>query len=363
MNILIDIGHPAHVHLLKNTYFALREQRHQLFFTTKDIPSVKKLLDIYQIPYISLGTKSDSIKGKIINQFKYDRALRKVVKEKKINIGIGTSITLAHVSRITKMKSIILDDDDDQVQPLFVKFAHTFAHHLLSPDVLRGKRKKKNTIYYSGYHELAYLHPNYFTPDSKILSDIGVKEKESFFILRFNAFKAHHDAGVEGLSLEKKRKLIDLLKNKGKIFITTEKEIDPEFKQYQLRVSPEKIHSLLYYAAMLIGDSQTMTSEAALLGTPAIKINSFARKLSVPNEIEEKYSLCYSFLPEAFDESIGKIDQLLKISNLQLEWQKLRNRMLKDKIDVTAFLIWLVENYPESVRIMKENPEYPSRFR
>jgi len=38
-----------------------------------------------------------------------------------------------------------------------------------------------------------------------------------------------------------------------------------------------------------------MTSEAAMLGTPSLKLNSFAGKLSVPNELEQKYQLCYSF--------------------------------------------------------------------
>jgi hypothetical protein len=37
--------------------------------------------------------------------------------------------------------------------------------------------------------------------------------------------------------------------------------------------------------------------------------------------------------------------------------------MLRDKIDVTAFMVWFIENYPDSVNIMKENPEYQDRFR
>jgi hypothetical protein len=37
--------------------------------------------------------------------------------------------------------------------------------------------------------------------------------------------------------------------------------------------------------------------------------------------------------------------------------------MLKQTIDVTAFMVWFVENYPASVKIMEENPEYQERFR
>ena len=157
--------------------------------------------------------------------------------------------------------------------------------------------------------------------------------------------------------------MIKDLKSHGKIFITTERKIEPELKKYQLKISPEKIHSLMYYATMLIGDSQTMTSEAALLGTPAIKCNSFAGKLSVPNEIEHKYGLCYSFLPEHFEKMVDKIKEILRIQNLKQEWQHRRQKMLADKIDVTGFLVWFIENYPQSVKTMKDNPDYQWKFK
>jgi len=375
MRILIDIGHPAHVHLFRNFYFEMKKRCIPIIVTVKDIPSAKKLLELFSIEYMEIGEKYDSIIGKIFHQFKYDWSIFKIVKKHKINFGLGTSITLSHVSKFSKMRSFIFDDDDSSVEPLFAKFAHPFADYLISPDSLAFERKKLNHITYSGYHELAYLHPNRFTPDIKVLKELGIKENEIFFVMRFNAFKAHHDIGIKGLNLDKKRKLINLLKEKGKIFITTEKEIDPEFKRYQLKVSPEKIHSLLYYAKMFVGDSQTMTSEAAVLGTPAIKCNSFAGKLSVPNEIEKKYELCFSFLPEQEDKMIDKIKELLAMPSLKEEWQNRCERMLKDKIDVTGFMVWFVENYPESVQIMKKNPieiekqfhgaspEYQERFR
>jgi hypothetical protein len=50
-------------------------------------------------------------------------------------------------------------------------------------------------------------------------------------------------------------------------------------------------------------------------------------------------------------------------SELQKEWQQKREIMLKDKIDVTAFLVWFVENYPESKEIMKENSDYQYNFK
>jgi len=355
MNILIDIAHPAHVHLIRNTYSELIKRGHKVYVTVKDIPSAILLLEKYQIPYVHLGGKNDTLIGKILLQFMYNFKVWWLVYTKKIDIGFGSSVTLTHISKITKMHSIFLDDDDDDAEPLVVKYAHPYADVVLSPSCVN--RATKKGIAYKGYHELAYLHPNRFTPDPAVLSEIGLKAGDIYFVLRFNAFKAHHDAGVEGLSIENKRRLIAVLEKRGKVFITSERNIDAEFKKYQLLLSPEKVHSLIFYATMLIGDSQTMTSEAAVLGTPAVKCNSFAGKLSVPNELETKYHLCYSFQPEQSNEFFEKIDELLNDVHTASVFSENREMLLADKIDVTDFFVRFIENYKKVriTRILKTN--------
>jgi predicted glycosyltransferase len=44
---------------------------------------------------------------------------------------------------------------------------------------------------------------------------------------------------------------------------------------------------------MYIGDSQTMTAEAAVLGTPAIRFNDFVGELSYLEELEYTFDLTY----------------------------------------------------------------------
>ena len=361
MNILIDICHPAHVHLLKNVYKQLVEHGNNVTVTVKELPAAIKLLQIYGIPYVYIGHKSDSIGKKGVMQLMYDFKLWKLAMKKHIDVGVGTSVTIAHVSKISKMKSIIIDDDDDEVEPLFVKYAHTFADSIMTP--VGTSRKSPKTVFYSSYHALAHLHPNYFKPDPSVLKEAGVSEGEKFFVMRFNAFKAHHDVGVVGLTIENKRKLVDMLSKQGKVFITTEKNIDEEFKQYQIKLSPEKVHSLMYYATMFVGDSQSMTSEAAVLGTPAIRCNTFVGKLHTLNEIESDYDLTYGFLPTDSDKMFKKIEELLSMPNLKEVWEAKRQKLLADKIDYAAFLTWFIENYPESREIMKINPDYQYRFR
>jgi uncharacterized protein len=362
MNILIEIGHPAHVHKLAPTIHILTGKGHKVMVVTKEIHSVVFLLKQFGIPFQVIGMKKDSLAGKGIMQLWYNLYCYILLKREKIDLMIGC-VTASYMTRLTKIPSILLDDDDDEVEPLLVKYIHPYLTEILSPSALAGNRHRKDTIYYPGYHELAYLHPNRFTPDESILEEIGLKPGDPYYVVRFNAFKAHHDIGVHGLTIESKRRLIAQLETAGTVFITSERNLDEEFRKYQLLLSPEKIHSLIYYATLLIGDSQTMTSEAAILGTPAVKCNTFAGKLAVPNELEQKYRLCYSFLPEESEAFFAKIDELLHVSDLKSQFLTRKNKMLDDKIDVTAFYAWFIENYPASAGMVRENPEYMHAFR
>lgn len=361
MNILIDIGHPAHVLLLRSVSERLKLHGHHVYFSVRDIPIAKRLMDCYGMEYIDMGKKRDSIMGKGITIFMQDLKILCFVWKNRIDIGLSSGIVLSHVSKLSKMKSFVFDDDDDSTEPLVVKYGHPFSNVVFTPSVIN--RQTKNSVYYDGCHELAYLHPNYFKPNQSVLEKAGLKETDKYFILRFVAFKGHHDVGQQGISLEQKRSIINLLTKYGWVIITSEREIEPEFEKYRLPVQPEEIHSLMYFATMFVGDSQTMTSEAAIMGVPALKCNTFAGNLSVPNELEQKYGLCYAYHPDEFGKFYAHIERLLKQPDLKEEWMKKRERFLQEKIDVSAFFTWFIENYPESKRIMKENPDYQYNFR
>ena len=245
MNLLIDIGHPAHVHYYRIVARELECKGHNVLWTIKDIPVVKQLLDHYGFSYIVFPKKKDSIFGKVLRQLQCNLLLYRICKRESIDLLIGTSVTVAHVSRISRIKSIVFDDDDDDVQPLVTKYVNPFADALLTPAVLKGKRKRKDTIYYNGYHELMYLHPKRFTPDISVIKELGLKPHESYFVMRFNVFKAHHDIGIVGLSLEQKLRLIEILEPYGKVFITAERNIEPELMSFQLKIHKSRAQRFL----------------------------------------------------------------------------------------------------------------------
>lgn len=346
MNILIDIGHPGHVHLLHGVAEEMKRHGHKVFYSVRDIPVAKRLMEHYGMtPWIDLGGKKDSLLGKAQTVMSQDMQLLRFVRRNHIDLGLSSGLVLSHVSRLTKMKSFMFDDDDDAAEPLITKYGHPLTDIVFTPDCIH--RKARHAVYYAGTHELAYLHPNRFSPDPSVLQHAGLTEGNRFFIMRFVALKGHHDVGQTGLSLEQKRALVDLLKAHGRVIITSERAVEPEFEPYRLPVPPEEIHSLMAYSSMFLGDSQTMTSEAAVLGVPALKCNTFAGRLSVPNMLEQRYGLCYAYQPTQFDDMYRHIEQLLALNrdDLKAEWQAKRQRLLNEMIDPTSFFVDYIEHY------------------
>ena len=351
MNILVDIGHPGHVHLLHGVAKELEQRGHQLFYSVREIPVAIRLMEHYGMtPYLNLGNKKDLLIGKAWTVLRQDANVLRFVRKHHIDLGLSCGMVLGHVSKLTRMKSFMLDDDDDSAEPLVVKYGHPNNDVVFTPRCIL--RKTQHAVYYDGTHELAYLHQNRFAPNPLVLANAGITEDERFFIMRFVALKGHHDVGQLGLTLEQKQQLVKTLRPHGRVIITSERAIEPEFEQYRLPVPPEEIHSLMAYSSMFVGDSQTMTSEAAVLGVPALKCNTFAGRLSVPNMLENKYGLCYAYTPDHFEEMLKHIQQLLarKPEKLKNEWQAKRQRMLADMIDPTEFFVNYIESVNESTR-------------
>jgi predicted glycosyltransferase len=127
-------------------------------------------------------------------------------------------------------------------------------------------------------------------------------------------------------------------------------------------VRPEHMHDVMAFASLYIGDSQTMAAEAGVLGIPFIRFNDFVGRIGYLNELELKYELGFGFTPDHADEMLAKVTLLVSKNDIKTEWNEKRKRMLANKINVAKFLTWFYENYPDSVKMMKETPEYQDLF-
>jgi hypothetical protein len=259
---------------------------------------------------------------------------------------IGTSVEIGHVGTILRIPSLNLNEDDADAVPLYAKLSYPWSTHIISPSVCNNGKWEKKSVKYEGYHELAYLHPDLFTP-SKVIVNKYLPADERYFLIRFAKLSAHHDSGVKGISKEIAGKIIEILKPHGNICITSERDPEPEFNKYRLAIDPLDIHHVMAFASLYIGDSQTMAAEAGVLGVPFVRFNDFVGRIGYLNELENKYKLGFGIKTDEVDRLLSTISDLLNMPDLKEEWQLRRRKMLEDKINVAGFITNFIENYPD----------------
>jgi hypothetical protein len=85
--------------------------------------------------------------------------------------------------------------------------------------------------------------------------------------------------------------------------------------------------------------------------------------LSYLEELENKYKLGFGVKTSEKEKLFEILEQLLNNDKLKEEWLLKKQIMINEKIDLTAFLIWLFENYPKSYKTIKEDINYQLKFK
>jgi len=367
MKILFFFVHPSKFHVFRNTINILKSNRHvvDILITSKDVLENLVINEGWEytnifpegrkIPW--LPTKIGAGYNLIRTIFRLQNYLNKSGKNYDLFV---TDDLLVVNGWFSKVKTFHLQDDDITAVPESA-FILQFTDYILSPTVSNFGKYQKKVIPFYGYKELGSLHPSRFTPDFKKtrqFNPLGGK----YFLLRLVSLKATHDVGKSGLNDDEVMQIISRLEQFGKVFITAERDLPLQFEKYRILINPNDIAHALYFAEFLISDSQTMSAEAGVLGTPYIRFNDFVGRISYLDELENKYELGIGIKTKDKIRLIECIELFLSKNNIKEEWESKRSKMLSEKIDLTGFLVWLLEGYPNSVKTVQNNMDYQKRF-
>ncbi|MBF0386117.1 MAG: DUF354 domain-containing protein [Candidatus Omnitrophica bacterium] len=339
--IFFFLNHPAHYHLFKNIInrfikdgFAVK-----VGIVKKDV--LEDLVREEKWDYINLFPEGRRPKNlpiiltALINLFKAEIRLLRAVWKFRPSVIAGTEGTLAHSGFVLRIPTVLFNEDDTKPTPENYIF-YPFASKLVLPECCDKGMWQKKRASYPGYHELAYLHPKYFTPDEKVIERFNPR-KEKYFILRLADLSASHDVGKKGISDSLATQIIGLLSRHGRVFITSERPLKKDFEKFRICIDPRDIFHALYYAELLIADSQTMSAEAAVLGTPSLRFNDFVGKLGYLNELERKYELTYGIKTADPQKLLDKINELIKDPKTKTHWRNKRKIMIVETIDVAEY--------------------------
>jgi predicted glycosyltransferase len=363
MNIAFYLAHPSQYYVFKQSILKLKINGHKIhvFIKAKDI--LEDILIKDQIHYLNVtpNKKKYGFLSLLISVFKKNISLFKEFKKKQIDLLLTAASDSCQVSYLMGIPSIDLNDDDASVVKKSALFGWPFATNIFAPESCNMGYWSKKTFFYKAYQKLFYLHPNYFNPDLEIVKKYVSNEKP-YIIIRSVSLTAHHDKNIRGLSNELVEKLIKKLSSYANIYIFSERRLPESLEKYKLKINPLHMHHLLYYAKMIIGDSQSMAHEAAVMGTPSIRYNDFVGRIGVLEELEHKYGLTFGITPDQPEKLVGKAEELVNLNENETFRNKAKS-MIDEMIDPTAFLVWFIKNYPESRGIIKDNPPYQYRFK
>ncbi len=361
MNILIATGHPAQIHNFRVVREQLIKRGHNVFWAASKKDISDYLLNTYGIKYTQLKRPRKGVLSKAIVLFYNAWITVKVIYKYKIDFvvsRVNPGVVLG--SFLMGKKQIGMSDTEAAgiYDSIFSKFLGAL---ITSTSFMRTLRKDQIRI--NANIEMFYLHPNYFKhKKEEVYRLLGIPVDTPYVILRFVSGTAFHDQGHKNFTETNKQKLVESITPFAQLFISSEDKLSNFLKPYQIKIPYERMHDVLAEATLFFGEGASMASEAAMLSTPAIYVNDLWAG-SINDETRAGLVYSYKIDEQSQIASIEKAIELLKLPHLKSISNKKHIEYTKRMIDPVSFLIWFIENYPESKSVMLNNPEYQYRFK
>lgn len=269
MRVLIEIGHPAHVHFFRHAITRLREEGHYSRVVTRDKDIANELLKRYEIPFECLSRPATGKFGLMRELLLRWLSIGRIIRQEKIDLAVSIAgISTSFPAWRCGIRNIMFQDTEDAT--LSNRIAIPYTDQVYTPSFFLKDLGKKQ-VRYQGLHELAYLQGFNFARAAQTRKQLGLPERYS--VIRVVANQALHDGDIRGLSERELESLIQHLSRWGAVVITSEGPLPAKFETLRLRAPLENVHEILAGARAFVGESPTMAVEASLLGTPAFLIS------------------------------------------------------------------------------------------
>ncbi len=354
MRIFLDINHPSHFHFFRNFILSAREKGHEFRITSAEKDCMPALFDAYNISFINKGKRAPSIIGKTFKFFREVWFLYKTARKFKPDLFISFASPYASLVGFLLNKPVITFDDTED-DPILHRIYPRFSDWIITPECYEKDFGSKH-LRFKGYKETGYM---------KNISDKGMGEQlesidKPIVLFRFVKHSATHEYKQKGLSTDDKVRFIEKIRPYARIFISSEQPLPKELKRYEIEYAPEKMHSFLKHITLFFGESATMAAESAVMGVQSVLIEDKGRGYT--RDIEKKYGLIKHFPENQVDKALKFALDYLKEYPEKAVNQSVHEEIISKSTDVTAFLDWLTDEYPDSLKELSKNPGIPDRF-
>lgn len=340
MRYIFEFNHPKHYYQFKYVMEGLQSHGHEILILARDKDVLLNVLNEKKVQYHIFGKHNKTMLTKILGTFSLVNNYLKIARRYKPDVIVSKASWYGtFTARLLGIKSVIFPDSE--VVVVTNKFVVPICSKVVTPQNFQLNYGKKH-VRVAGIYEDCYLSPHVFTPNDAVVNEYGLVKP--YAIVRFVGWYANHDVGKNGFSLEDKIKLVESISKNMTVYVSSESQLPVQLEKYRLPTPASRIHDVLSSADLYIGDSQTMASEAALLGTPAIRSNSFVGPDDMSNfkMLENEYHLLYNIaIP---DEAISKAEEMSATSQKEI-WQQRRTEYYQHIGDINAAIVKILETW------------------
>ena len=345
MRVLIDITHPAYLHFFRHAIKRLQSEGHELCLTGRDKDILRPLAEEYEIGanrevvssalrIIYFGRTPQNLLDMFSQWFMREIWLAGVIKKFKPDVIAACAGTFtALLGKLIRIPTIVFYDTENDVVSNWMTYP--FATRICVPECYLDKNIPRN-VRYAGYHSLAYLHPDQFTPDPKVLNELGLKPDESYAVVRFVGWKAGHDLGKKGLTTAQKISAVQELAEYGRVFISSEGELPEELVRFRFPLRYSRMHDAIAFASLVFGESSTMCSEAAVLGVPSVFIYPRVKR-GYTQEQSEKWKIVFWYSPNEFGQALEKAAELMRADDAACR-KAIGKQIVESSVNVADFI-------------------------
>ena len=341
MKYIFELNHPKHYYQFKHVIAALRHDGHEVKVLARDKDVLLQVLKDEGVEYTVFGEHRKTMRDKLLETPRLIFNYLRIVRRWKPDVIVSkASFYGCFVAKLCGARSVIFPDSE--VVKLTNRYVVPLASLVVTPAAF-GLEYGAKHVRIKGVFEDCYLAPSVFQPEPAVGASLSDNGNRPYAVLRFVGWYANHDVNNSGFSFEEKKRLIAAIEPYMRVYISSEKPLPSELEHYRLPAPANKIHSVLAFADLYLGDSQTMATEAALLGTPAIRSNSFVGPNDMTNfkVLEENYSLLRNI--RRFEDVLPVVTDFA-CNSRKSEWQQKQSAYFEAVGDANMQIVQWLEN-------------------
>lgn len=346
MRYVFFVNTPAQAHMYRGAVSRLADAGHDPVVLAREYGCTTTLLDYHDVPYQVYGARTDAQWSWARRMPRHFAGAVRLARHHDPDVVFGKGVFATVTGTLLRVPAVVVVDSEPvPIEHTVSRFA---ARTILSPAAF-GRDLGPNHHRFHGFKESAYLHPDAFDPDPSVREALGLAPDERFALLRFNAFNAHHDVGRSGIAPADRRTLVDRLSEELTVLVSAEGDTLDALSDgaaddvRAFDVHPARWHDALAEASLVVADTQTTVTEAALLGTPAVRSNSFVGDDDMGNFRElEAQGLVRNV--ETFEETLEVALSIARDPSTADRWRRRRDDYVAETVDLTGLLVEVAEN-------------------